>query len=102
MPQFMRVKADAAEGLLEKYAANVDYGSEEMIVARANSLNEWLRANCQGIAWVELVKHVEYRPLEGSGFTPDDVDWELYALFNDPEDAARFRATHNVVDKFTE
>ena len=102
MLQFMRVKANAEDGLLEKYAANVDYGSEEMVVARANRLHAWVRDNCTGIAWVELIKHVEYRVLEGSGFAPEDDDWELAVLFNDPEDAVRFRAAHTVVDKFSD
>jgi hypothetical protein len=102
MLQFMRVKANAEDGLLEKYAANVDYGSEEMVVARANQLHEWIRSNCTGIAWVELIKHVEYRAIEGAGFTPDEDDWEFAVLFNDPEDAARFRAAHRVVEKFSD
>lgn len=102
MLQFMRVKANAEDGLLEKYAANVDYGSEEMVVARANKLHEWIRANCTGIAWVELIKHVEYRVHDDTGFAPDEDDWEFAVLFNDPEDAARFRAAHQVVEKFSE
>jgi hypothetical protein len=90
MLQFMRVPAEAEDGLLEKFAANVDYGSEEMVVARANELQEWVRANCTGIAWVELLKHVEYRSLQGAGFTPDEAEWELSLLFNDLEDAQKF------------
>ena len=101
MLQFMRVKADAQDGLLEKFAANVDYGSEEMLVARANALQEWLRANCSGIAWVELLKHVEYRALPQAGFVPDEEDWELSVLFNDPADADRFAQTHAIVEKFS-
>ena len=100
MLQFMRVKAEAQDGLLEKYAADVDYGSEEMVVAQANSLHQWVRANCAGIAWVELLKHVDYRALQGAGFAPDAVEWELSLLFNDMDDAAKFRLAFNVVEKF--
>jgi hypothetical protein len=99
MLQFMRVKADASNGLLEKFAANVDYGSEEMLVARANALHEWVRANCTGIAWVELFKHVEYRASPDAGFTPDEEDWELSVLFNDPAEAEKFAQSHTIVDK---
>ena len=101
MPQFMRVKADAQDGLLEKFAANVDYGSEEMILARANALQQWVRTHCSGIAWVELLRHVEYRSVEGAGFAPDEEDWELSVLFNDPADVQKFVQSHNVVDKFS-
>jgi hypothetical protein len=101
MLQFMRVKADAQDGLLEKFAANVDYGSEEMVVARANRLNDWLRANCSGIAWVELIKHVEYRALQDAGFTADEEDWELSVLFNDPADAEKFAQAFTIVDRFS-
>jgi hypothetical protein len=101
MVQFMRVKAEAADGLLEKFAANVDYGSEEMVLAEANSLHEWLRANCTGVAWVELLKHVEYRSREGAGFAPEDDEWELALLFNDLDDARKFALAHQVVEKFS-
>jgi hypothetical protein len=101
MLQFMRVKADARDGLLEKFAANVDYGGEEMVVARANRLQEWVLANCTGIAWVELLRHVEYRPLPETGFAPDEEDWELAVLFNDPADAEKFAQSHTIVEKFS-
>jgi hypothetical protein len=101
MLQFMRVKADAQDGLLEKYAANADYGSEEMVLAQANALQQWVRANCTGIAWVELLRHVEYRALHNAGFAPDEEDWELSILFNDPGDAEKFGQAFTVVDKFT-
>lgn len=100
MLQFKQVKADAEDVLLEKYSANVDYGSEEMVVAEANSLHEWVRANCAGIAWVELLKHVDYRPTNGAGFTPDEVEWELSLIFNDTDDSARFRRAFDVIDRF--
>jgi hypothetical protein len=102
MLQFMRVRADAQEGLLEKFAANVDYGGEEMVVAQANSLQDWVRANCAGIAWVELLKQVVYREAPGEGFAPDEVDWELSVLFNDPGDAGRFTQSFEIVEKFSE
>ena len=101
MLQFMRVKADAQDGLLDKFAANVDYGSEEMVLARANALQDWVRANCTGIAWVELLRHVEYRYLPETGFAHDEEDWDLSVLFNDPADAEKFAATHTIVDEFT-
>lgn len=101
MLQFMRVKADARDGLLEKFAANVDYGSEEMVVARANTLQDWVVANCAGIAWVELIRHVEYRSLPESGFAADEEDWELSVLFNDPADADKFAQSHTIVEKFS-
>jgi hypothetical protein len=101
MLQFMRAKADAEDGLLEKFTANADYGSEEMVVARANALREWVRTHCTGIAWVELLKQVEYRPLDAEGFVPDEEDWELSVLFNDPQDAQRFATEFQVVDKFS-
>jgi hypothetical protein len=101
MLQFMRVKADAQDGLLEKYAANVDYGSEEMVLAQANALQQWVRANCTGIAWVELLRHVEYRALQDVGFAPDEEDWELSILFNDPGDSEKFAQAFTVVDKFS-
>lgn len=101
MLQFMRVKADAQDGLLEKFAANVDYGSEEMVVAQANALQEWLRAHCTGIAWIELLRHVEYRALPDAGFAPDEEDWELSVLFNDPGDSEKFAQAHTVVEKFS-
>lgn len=100
MLQFKRVPAEAEDGLLEKFAANVDYGSEEMVVACANQLHDWIRANCTGIAWVELLKHVEYRALPGSGFTPDEAEWELSLLFNDLDDARRFEEAFEVVQSF--
>jgi hypothetical protein len=101
MLQFKRVKADAQDGLLEKFTGNVDYGSEEMVIAQANSLQVWVRTNCTGIAWVELLKHVEYRSADSVGFTPDEVDWELSVLFNDPDDASRFAQAFDVVDRFS-
>ena len=101
MLQFMRVKADAQDGLLEKFAANVDYGSEEMVVAQANTVQHWVRANCTGIAWVELLKHVEYRALQQVGFAADEEEWELSILFNDPGDAEKFAQAFPVVDKFS-
>jgi hypothetical protein len=101
MLQFMRVKADARDGLLEKFAANVDYGSEEMVVARANALQDWVVANCTGIAWVELLRHVEYRSLPAAGFAAEEEDWELSVLFNDPADADKFAQSHTVVEKFS-
>ena len=101
MLQFMRVKAEAEDGLLEKFAANVDYGSQEMVIGQANSLNNWMHANCAGIAWVELRKHVQYRDVKGVGFAPDDVEWELSLLFNDVDDAGRFKLAFNVVEKFS-
>jgi hypothetical protein len=94
MLQFTRVAAQAEDGLLEKFAANVDYGSEEMVVSEANALQEWVRINCTGIAWVELLRHVEYRSLAGAGFTPDEAEWEFSVLFNDLEDVARFRLAY--------
>ena len=101
MLQFMRAKADAEDGLLEKFTANADYGSEEMVVALANALREWVRTHCTGIAWVELLKQVEYRPLDTEGFVPDEEDWELSVLFNDPQDAQRFASAFEIVDKFS-
>ncbi|GAB3660181.1 hypothetical protein [Ramlibacter alkalitolerans] len=101
MLQFMRVKADAQDGLLEKYAANVDYGSEEMVLAEADALQQWVRANCAGIAWVELIRHVEYRALKDAGFAADEEDWELSILFNDPADAEKFGQAFTVVDRFS-
>jgi hypothetical protein len=100
MLQFKRVPAEAEDGLLEKFAANVDYGSEEMVVAQANELHDWVRANCTGIAWVELLKHVEYRSLHAAGFTPDEAEWELSLLFNDLEDAHKFERAFPVVESF--
>jgi hypothetical protein len=97
MLQFRRVKADAQDGLLEKFEANVDYGSEEMVVAQANALQEWVRVNCTGIAWVELLKQVEYRALP-HGFEPEEEDWELSVLFNDPDDADRFSQAFTIVE----
>ena len=101
MLQFTRVKADAQDGLLEKFRGNVDYGSEEMVVAQANALQQWVQANCTGIAWVELLKHVEYRAIGSAGFSPEEDDWELSVLFNDPDDAARFTQAHAVVDRLS-
>lgn len=101
MLQFTRVKADAQDGLLEKFRGNVDYGGEEMVVAQANALQKWVQAHCTGVAWVELLKHVEYRAIGSAGFSPEDVDWELSVLFNDPADAARFTEAHSVVDEFS-
>jgi hypothetical protein len=101
MLQFMRVKADAQDGLLEKFRANVDYGGEEMVIAQANSLQDWIRAECTGIAWVELLKHVEYRSVGAGGFVPDEDEWELCLLFNDPEDATRFTGAFEIVDQFS-
>jgi hypothetical protein len=101
MLQFMRVKADAQDGLLEKFRANVDYGGEEMVIAQANALQDWIRAECTGIAWVELLKHVEYRSIGRGGFTQDEVEWELSLLFNDPDDAGRFVSTFQVVESFS-
>ena len=101
MLQFMRARADAEDGLLEKFTANADYGGEEMVTAQANALREWVRANCTGIAWVELIKQVEYRPMDTEGFVPDEEDWELSVLFNDPQDAQRFASEFQVVDKFS-
>ncbi len=101
MLQFMRAKADAVDGLLEKFTANTDYGSDEMVVAQANALQDWVRGNCSGIAWVELLKQVEYLPME-EGFVPDEQAWELSVLFNDPQDAQRFADTFEVVERFTE
>jgi len=102
MLEFMRVQADVEGGLLEKFAANVDYGSEDMVIAQANSLHDWMRANCSGIAWVELLKHVEYRTVKDVGFAPDEVQWALSLLFNDMKDADKFRLTFNVVEKFSD
>jgi hypothetical protein len=101
MLQFMRARADAEDGLLEKFTANADYGGEEMVTAQANALREWVRCNCTGIAWVELIKQVEYRPMESEGYVPDEEDWELSVLFNDPQDAERFASEFEVVDKFS-
>ena len=101
MLQFMRAKADAEDGLLEKFTANADYGGEEMVTAQANALRDWVRSHCTGIAWVELIKQVEYRPMEAEGFVPDEEDWELSVLFNDPQDAERFASEFEVVDKFS-
>jgi len=100
MLQFMRAKADAEDGLLEKFTANADYGGEQMVIAQANALRDWVRANCSGIAWVEVLKQVEYRPLEGEGFVPDEEVWELSVLFNDPQDAQRFAAAFEIVESF--
>jgi hypothetical protein len=100
MLQFMRVKADARDGLLEKFQANTGYGSEEMVVAQANALQDWVRANCSGIAWVELLRQVEYRALPEAGFAPEEEDWELSVLFNDPADAQRFAQAFPIVEKF--
>jgi len=99
MLQFMRAKADAEDGLLEKFTANADYGGEEMVIAQANALQEWVRAHCTGIAWVELLKQVEYRPLDPGSFVPDEEDWELSVLFNDPVDAERFASSFDIVQK---
>ena len=101
MLQFMRARADAEDGLLEKFTANADYGGEEMVTAQANALRDWVRSNCTGIAWVELIKQVEYRPMDAEGFVPDEEDWELSVLFNDPQDAQRFASEFQVVDKFS-
>ena len=99
MLQFMRAKADAEDGLLEKFTANADYGGEEMVTAQANALQEWVRTHCTGIAWVELLKQVEYRPMQPEGFVPDEEDWELSVLFNDPQDAQRFASSFEIVQK---
>jgi len=101
MLHFTRARAEAQDGLLEKFAANVDYGSEEMVVAQANALQDWVRSNCHGIAWVELLKHVEYRTFADSGFTPDEDEWELSVIFNDPEDATRFMHAFEIVEKLS-
>ncbi len=101
MLQFMRAKADAVDGLLEKFTANTDYGSDEMVVAQANALQDWVRTNCTGIAWVELLKQVERMPME-EGQYPDERAWELSVLFNDPQDAQRFADTFEIVEKFSE
>jgi hypothetical protein len=100
MLQFKRVKADAQDGLLEKFLANTGYGSEEMVVAQANALQDWVRVNCTGIAWVELLKQVEYRALPDAGFAPEEEDWELFVLFNDPADAEKFTQAFTIVDEF--
>ena len=102
MLQFTRAKADAEDGLLEKFTANADYGGEEMVIAQANALQEWVRAHCSGIAWVELLKQVEYRAVGVEGFLPDEEEWELSVLFNDPQDAQRFATAFEVVPQFTE
>ena len=102
MLQFMRAKADAEDGLLEKFTANADYGGEEMVIAQANSLREWVRTHCSGIAWVELIKQVEYRPQETEGFVADEDEWDLSVLFNDPVDAQRFANSFEIVQKPSE
>jgi hypothetical protein len=99
MLQFMRAKADAEDGLLEKFTANADYGGEEMVTAQANALQEWVRTHCTGIAWVELLKRVEYRPMDPEGFVPEEEDWELSVFFNDREDAQRFASSFEIVPK---
>ena len=58
-------------------------------------------AHCAGIAWVELLRHVEYRSLPESGYAPDEEDWELSVLFNDPADAEKFAQSHTIVESFT-
>jgi hypothetical protein len=72
-----------------------------MVLAQANALQQWVRANCTGIAWVELLRHVEYRALQDTGFAPDEEDWELSILFNDPADAEKFGQAFTVVDRFS-
>ena len=39
--------------------------------------------------------------MEAEGFVPDEEDWELSVLFNDPQDAQRFASEFEVVDKFS-
>ena len=99
MLEFTRARADAEDGLLEKFTANADYGGEEMVIAQANALQDWVRAHCSGIAWVELIKQVEYRPVNAEGFVPDEEVWELSVLFNDPQDARRFEDAFSVVGR---